>query len=197
MHNISTLPYYLELDPPMPSCEFFNDGQFNIDINTPVTDFVKKSVLDIEVLNPVFRDYLNNLVGAQMNKVIVWYWGNSDLKVAHIDCNSNKEVHPFAVNWVLNPQDSQVNFYDISQEEFALGFGDDGASGLKTENVTAYIPIDVSNSIPAASWTTKNLCLLNTSIPHMIETAEFRVSASIQFDIGVKFETTVERILNG
>ena len=197
MYNISTLPYYLELDPPFAKEEFFNDAKFNIDISTPITDFVKKNVFGVDVLNQDFRQYVDDLVGAKMNKVVIWYWGNSDLKFAHIDCNSKKEIHPFAINWVLNTQQSQVNFYDKTDEELAYGFGDNGIPGLKTENVTAYIPVDVSDSIPATAWATKGLCLLNTSIPHMIETAEYRISASIQFDIDVKFEPTIERILNG
>lgn len=197
MHNISTLPYYLELDPPFTSDQFFNDKNFSIDINTPVTDFVKKNIYGVDILNQDFRQYVDDLVGAKMNKVVIWYWGNTDLKIAHIDCNSKKEIHPFAINWVLNPQASQVNFYDKTDEELAFGFGDNGIPGLKTENVTAYIPVDVTNDTPAVAWSTKRLCLLNTSLPHMIETDSFRISASIQFDIDVKFEPTVERILNG
>lgn len=197
MYNISTLPYYLELDPPFAREEFFDDRNFSIDINTPVTDFVKKNIYGVDILNQDFRHYVDDLVGAKMNKIVIWYWGNTDLKIAHIDCNSKKEIHPFAINWVLNPQPSQVNFYDKTEEELKMGFGDNGVPGLKTENVTAYIPVDVSNNVPSVAWTTKDLCLLNTSIPHMIETLEFRISASIQFDIDVKFEPTVARILNG
>lgn len=197
MYNISTLPYYLELNSSFDKEEFFNDAKFNVDIDTPITDFVKKNVFGTDVLNQNFRDYINDLVGAKMNKVVIWYWGNSNLKFAHIDCNSKKEIHPFAINWVLNSQPSQVNFYDKTDKELTYGFGDNGIPGLKTENVTAYIPVDVSNSTPASAWKTKGLCLLNTSIPHMIETSDYRISASIQFDIDVKFTPTVERILNG
>jgi hypothetical protein len=197
MYNISTLPYYLELDTPFAKDEFFNDSTFNIDINTPITDFVKKNVYGVDVLNQDFRQYLDDLVGANMSKVVIWYWGNTDLKMAHIDCNSKKEIHPFAINWVLNPHLSQVNFYDKTEEELSYGFGDNSLPGIKTENVTAYIPVDVSNSTPSSIWSTKGPCLLNTSIPHMIETPEFRISASIQFDIDIKFKPTIERILNG
>jgi hypothetical protein len=197
MYNISTLPYYLELSTPFDSNEYFNNTEFNINIDTPVTDFVKKNVHGIEILNQDFRNYINDLVGAKMNKVVIWYWGNTDLKIAHIDCNNKKEIHPFAINWVLNHQESQVNFYHKTEEELKLGFGSDNIPGLKTENVTAYIPVDVKDSTPAAIWGTKKLCILNTSIPHMIETPTFRISASIQFDIDVKFDTTIERILHG
>lgn len=195
--DFSTLPYFLELDPPFDRDQFFDNKNFSIDIDTPVTDFVKKNLYDTNILNQDFLEYVNDLVGAKMNKVIIWYWGNTDLKIAHIDCNSQKEIHPFAINWVLNSQDSQVNFYDKTNEELAYGFGNNGIPGLKTENVTAYIPIDVSEDTPTIAWNSKDLCLVNTSLPHMIETNTFRISASIQFDIDVKFETTIERIMHG
>jgi hypothetical protein len=196
MYNISTLPYFLELDPPFTDDLFFNDKDFKIDINTPVTEFVKKNVFDPEILNQQFKQYVNNLVGAEIKKVVIWYWGKSNLKIAHIDCNDKKEIHPLAINWVLNSQESRVNFYNNLPEDLDIGFGDNGIYGLKTENVTSYIPVDVSNSVPAVAWSTKNLCLLNTSIPHMIDSTAYRISASIQFDINVTFEATVARILN-
>jgi hypothetical protein len=196
MYNISTLPYFLELDVPFTHDQFFNDQTFNIDINSPVTDFVKKTVFVPEVLNQNFKQYVETIVGAEIRKIVIWYWGNSDLNLAHIDCNDKKEVHPMAINWVLNPQPSQVNFYDKTSEELTIGFGDNGIPNLKTENVTSYIPVDVSGNTPAVAWSTKTLCLLNTSIPHMIKTDTYRISASLQFDIDVKFESVVARILN-
>lgn len=196
MYNISTLPYFLELDVPFTNNQFFNGQIFDVDINSPVTDFVKKNVFAPEVLNQNFKQYVETIVGAEIRKVVIWYWSNSDLNIAHIDCNDKKEVHSMAINWVLNPQPSQVNFYDNTSEELNIGFGDNGIPGLKTENVTAYIPVDVSNNTPATAWSTKTLCLLNTSIPHMIETDTYRISASLQFDIDVKFESVVARILN-
>jgi hypothetical protein len=197
MYNISTLPYYLELNPPFNNEEYFDDRSFSIDLDSAVTGFVKKNVFDPEILNQQFKQYINNLVGAEIKKVVIWYWGTSTLKMAHIDCNDKKEIHPLAINWVLNSQTSRVNFYNKTQEDLDIGFGDNGVPGLKTENVTAYIPVDVSNSVPAVAWSTKTLCLLNTSIPHMIETNEYRISASLQFDIDVGFTSTVDRILNG
>ncbi len=195
--NNATLPYFLEIGEQIP----FSQDQYilkdliSVDINTPIKDFVKKEKYAPSVLNPHFREYLDDLVGAHLNKLVIWYWGPIKCNMAHIDCNTKKEMHPFAINWVLNPQDSQVNFYDLPDQNLVYAEGDAGIPGLKTENVTAYIPVNVTGVEPKAVWSSKELCILNTSLPHMIDTNAYRVSASVQFDIDVTLESVLKRIL--
>lgn len=193
----STLPYFLEIGNQITidSTQYIIENAVSIDIDTPIYDFVKKEKYPPTVLNPLFREYLDDLIGAHSNKLVIWYWGPIKCNMAHIDCNTKKEIHPFAINWVLNEQHSRVNFYDIPNEELTYAEGDSGFTGLKTENVTAYIPVDVTGVTPKAIWDTKELCILNTSFPHMIETNNYRVSASIQYDIDVTFESVMNRIL--
>ncbi len=193
----STLPYFLEIGKQIPFTpdQFILEKALSVNIDTPINDFVKKEKYVPEVLNPQFREYLDDLVGAHLNKLVIWYWGPIKYHMAHIDCNSKKEIHPFAINWVLNDLPSQVNFYDRPDQQLVYSKGDAGIPGLKTENVTAYIPVDVTGITPRAIWNSKDLCILNTSVPHMIETDYYRVSASVQFDIDVTLESVLTRIL--
>lgn len=156
-----------------------------------------KNTFGREILNVKFRDDLEHTVETEISKINIWYWGNVKLDVAHIDCGKNiNEIHPFAINWVLNPEPSQVNWYNVASERYEIKMGDEELPGAKVSNVTSYIPVNVNGLEPDHVWKDKNLVFLNTSIPHMIETDSFRISVSIQFPLKYNFQDTLEKILS-
>lgn len=156
--------------------------------------FVKHSV-DRSHLNDQFRDELETMFGFEISKINLWYWGASDSRIAHIDCGpSLKERHPFAINFVLNSEESSVAWYDVSEENLTIKTGDEGVPGLDIQNVTTYIPVDVTGLTPSKIWSSKDLTVINTSIPHIIDTKDFRISVSIQFPIQLTLEAALSAL---
>ena len=144
-----------------------------------------------------FKNDLEDTIEAKISKINLWYWGSVKLNVAHIDCGKNlEEIHPFAINWVLNQEPSQVNWYNITADRYKIKMGDEELPGAEVSNVTSYIPVDVTGLEPDCSWNNKNLVFLNTSIPHMIETDFSRISVSIQFPLEYKFTESLDKILS-
>jgi hypothetical protein len=144
--------------------------------------FVKKS-FDRSYLDKIFLNQLETTFGETVSKINLWFWGSSKSNIAHIDCGPDiKEKHPFAINYVLNDEPSSVNWYDINEsQDLSIKHGDEKVTGLTIENVTTYIPVDVTNLNSSEQWNSKELTIINTSIPHIIRTDFYRVSVSIQF----------------
>jgi len=189
-YNFSTLPSFLEIgyDLPYSQSEYL---QIEVDINTPTEEFASRVELKPDVLKPEFKEYLIDLVGEEMNKVVIWRWGAPKQQMAHIDYDRTGIPHTFVINWVLNSYPSQVNFYNLHPDELKYGYGD---SGPPTERFQSYIPIDVTDVKPTHIWNTKNLCMLNSGIPHMVWTEDYRVSASVHFSSKIHFDDIVARL---
>ena len=194
--DFSTLPYYIDLDNIVPwtNDELIDFAQVETNLEEPVHNYYKKLIYPPTVLKKEFQDMMDDLVGAKMNKCIIWQWGASDHDNAHIDCNSKGEIQPFALNFVLSGWDSGVEFYDNEQTELKISVGDESLDGVKTENVTTYMAIDVSGLEPRANWAGKRPCIINASVPHIVRTREMRVTASIQWASDVALEPVYERI---
>jgi len=157
----------------------------------PVDDnFVDKVELPAEVLTPQFLNFLNEK-DLEVAKVLVWTWLCKDPHIAHIDCNAEGEILPAAFNFTMNNNQSDVRFYDMPDVDKTVMFGNDADKEWKTENVQAYIPVDVTNITPAAIWNNRGPCLINTSVPHLIVAPEIRTSISLQF----KKTATIEELL--
>jgi hypothetical protein len=192
------LPYYIDLKNyfPYKTSELLSLDYKDIVPNNPKNNLFQKNTFDRGIINNTFRDDLESTIEATISKVNIWYWGKVKLNMAHIDCGKTlDEIHPFAINWVLNEEPSQVNWYDISYKDYRIKMGDEKVPGAEISNVTSYIPIGVKDLDPDHVWKDKDLVFLNTSIPHMIETDNFRISVSIQFPIEYKFQESLEKII--
>lgn len=191
------LPYYYDLS------HIFTIDKNKI-LKTNIQEFIPieksknlyiKKTFDRTLVDDDFKNLIENILEEQISKINLWYWGSSDSNMAHIDCGPNlSERHPFAINYVLNKESSEVHWFDIEENTLLkIQHGDDHVPGLDIQNVTTYIPVDVTNLSPSESWATKELTLLNTSIPHIIRTENFRISVSIQFNPRLKLDTALNR----
>jgi hypothetical protein len=147
----------------------------------PVDDnFVHKVSLPPEVLTPQFLNFLNERDLA-VSKVLIWTWLCKDPHIAHIDCNEKGDILESALNFTMNDNRSDVRFYNMPNVDKTVMFGNQADSEWKTDNVQAYIPINVKGIEPAAIWNDRGPCLINTSVPHLIVAKEIRTSISLQF----------------
>ena len=140
--------------------------------------FVHKENTSIDVLNKDFLEFLEKK-DIILDKVVVWHWLCEDPHWAHIDCSSDGEILPCAINWTINSNKSQVNFYDIPGVDKTVRFGNEIDTGWRTDNVTAYIPVDVKEIQPSDIWSDRGPALINTSVPHLIVAPEMRTSISL------------------
>jgi len=153
--------------------------------------FVHKQTFDPNILNLEFVAYLKSKE-ILIDKIIIWNWFCNDPIWAHIDCDACGEISPCAINWTLNTNKSQVNFYDIDNIDKTVRFENEIDTGWKTDNVTAYIPINVKGIRPSAIWNDQGPALINTSIPHLIVAPELRTSVSL----GIKFPVpSIEEVI--
>lgn len=191
---MNNLPYFISID------HLFNitrEKILKVDYreifkNETVENLYVKRTFDRSYLDEDFRNDIENVFGFEISKINLWYWGASDSRIAHIDCGPNlNERHPFAVNFVLNPEASSVAWYDVAEDNLTIKTGDEGVPGLDIQNVTTYIPVDVTGLTASRSWSSKDLTLINTSIPHIIDTDSFRVSVSIQFPTQLTLESAL------
>ncbi len=160
----------------------------------PVDDnFVNKIELPPEVLTSQFLNFLNER-DLEVARVLVWTWFCKDPHVAHIDCNAEGEILPAAFNFTLNNNKSDVRFYDMPDVDKTVMFGNEAAKEWKTENVQAYIPVNVKNIEPAAIWSSRGPCVINTSVPHLIVAPEIRTSISLQFRKTVTVEELLQKL---
>lgn len=158
--------------------ELIDLSRFEIITKPPCEQFVHKQNLSADVLNPKFLEFLKSK-NIDVQKVSVWHWYCKDPHWAHIDCNADGEILPAALNWTIKDHISQVNFYDIPNLDKTVRFGNDVDTGWRTDNVTAYIPVDVKDRSPDAVWNDRGPALINTSIPHLIVAPEMRTSITI------------------
>ena len=195
--DTSTLPYYLDLDKivPWPNEDLIDFSLIDTNLENPVPNYYKKLIYPPTVLKPELHTLLDDLVGAEMNKVIIWQWGRSDHNNAHIDCNSKGEIQPFAINFVLSKWNSTLEFFDHQDVDIDIKIGGEALPDVVTENVTTYLAIDVSGLTPRAVWDGKRPCIINASVPHIVRTPEMRVTASIQWAIDVDLQPVYDRIL--
>lgn len=189
-YNFSTLPAFLEIgsDLPYSQEEYL---QISVDINIPVLEFAYREEHKPSILKSEFKEYLIDLVGEEMNKVVIWYWGKPTQQMAHIDYDRTGIPHTFVINWVLNSHHSQVNFYNLPPGELKYGYGEKGSP---TERFQSYVPIDVEDVKPTHIWNTKSLCMLNSGIPHMVWTEDYRIAASVHFSSSINFHEVVSKI---
>lgn len=153
-------------------------SRFEIISEAPCEQFVHKQNLPPDVLNPKFLDFLRSKdIGVQ--KVSIWHWYCKDPYWAHIDCNAEGRILPAALNWTIKEHISQVNFYDIPDVEKTVRFGNEIDTGWRTDNVTAYIPVNVKGLTPDAIWNDRGPALINTSVPHLVLAPEMRTSVTV------------------
>lgn len=166
----------------------------NIEIlkEAPCEDqFVHKQNYPTSIINRDFLEFLKNK-NITLDKIIVWHWYCKDPEWAHIDCSSAGEILPCAINWTINSNISQVNFYNLDNVDKTVRFGNEIDTGWRTDNVTAYIPINVKGMIPDAVWNNRGPALINTSVPHLIVASEMRTSISLSISSPI---STIEEVL--
>jgi hypothetical protein len=156
-------------------------SKVEIFIDPPCDHFVHKQTFSSEILNPLFYEFLCNK-NLKVQKVIVWHWYNKNPFWAHIDSDKNGVVSPSAINWTINNNQSQVNFYDLSDVEKNVKFGNEIDENSRTDNVTAYIPINVKGLVPNAVWNDRGPAVINTGVPHLVVAPEMRTSISLNFE---------------
>jgi hypothetical protein len=153
--------------------------KINILKEAPCDDqFVHKEILPVDIINDDFLNFLKTK-NISIDKVIVWHWFCKNPEWAHIDCSTSGEILPCAINWTINTNKSQVNFYNIDNVDKTVKFGNEVDTGWRTDNVTAYIPVNVKNMLPDAVWDNRGPALINTSVPHLIIAPELRTSISL------------------
>lgn len=157
--------------------------------------FVHKENLDITVLNDDFRNWLT-AKGLAPRRVIIWHWLCSSPDIAHIDCNSEGEIPTAALNWTVTDKKSWVQFYDMPGVEKTVMYGNQADTNWKTDNVSAYIPINVKGIKPSAIWDSQGPALLNIAEPHLIVAPEMRTAVSIQFEVEEPFEIILGKLKN-
>jgi hypothetical protein len=170
--NISTLiPFNIDA--------LIDASKINVPKDNQCSDqFVHKETLPVDVINEKFLDFLKSK-NINLDKVVIWHWICKDPEWAHIDCNSTGSIQPCAINWTINSNKSQVNFYNLSNIDKTIRFGNEIDTGWQTDNVTAYIPINVKGLVPDAVWNDRGPALINTSVPHLIVAPEMRTSISL------------------
>ena len=156
-------------------------------------NFVHKQSLPPEVLTPQFLKFLEEK-DLEVSKVLVWTWLCKDPFIAHIDCNEKGEILPAAFNFTMNDNVSDVRFYDIPDVDKTVMFGNEANTEWKTDNVQAYIPVNVKDKAPAAIWNNRGPCVINTSVPHLIVAPEIRTSISLQFKNHYDINTIIEKL---
>ena len=156
-------------------------------------NFVHKQSLPPEVLTPQFLKFLNER-DLEVSKVLIWTWLCKDPHIAHIDCNDKGEILPSAFNFTMNTNKSDVRFYDMPDVDKTVMTGNQADTDWKTDNVEAYIPVNVKNIEPAAVWDDRGPCLINTSVPHLIVAPEIRTSISLQFTKAEPIEILLQKL---
>jgi hypothetical protein len=156
-------------------------------------NFVHKQSLPPEVLTPQFLKFLDER-DLGVSKVLVWTWLCKDPHIAHIDCNDKGEILPAAFNFTMNTNKSDVRFYDMPDVDKTVMTGNQADTEWKTDNVQAYIPVNVKNVKPAAVWDDRGPCLINTSVPHLIVAPEIRTSISLQFNKSETIEILLQKL---
>ena len=156
-------------------------------------NFVHKQSLPPEVLTPQFLKFLDER-DLGVSKVLVWTWLCKDPHIAHIDCNDKGEILPAAFNFTMNTNKSDVRFYDMPDVDKTVMTGNQADTEWKTDNVQAYIPVNVKNVEPAAVWDDRGPCLINTSVPHLIVAPEIRTSISLQFNKSETIEILLQKL---
>jgi len=157
--------------------------------------FVHKEIYGTDIVNEEFLLFLKNK-NIKVDKIIIWHWFCKNPEWAHIDCSPSGEILPCAINWTINSNKSQVNFYNIKDIDKTVRFGNEIDTGWRTDNVTAYIPINVKNIIPDAIWNNRGPALINTSVPHLIIASEMRTSVSLGLSFPVPtIEETLKRLM--
>jgi hypothetical protein len=156
-------------------------------------NFVHKQSLPPEVLTPQFLKFLDER-DLGVSKVLVWTWLCKDPHIAHIDCNDKGEILPAAFNFTMNNNKSDVRFYDLPNVDKTVMTGNQADTEWKTDNVQAYIPVNVKNVEPAAVWDDRGPCLINTSVPHLIVAPEIRTSISLQFNKSETIEILLQKL---
>jgi len=189
------IPYYFELTDFLP---FKKESLIDISCLTILTDvidenFVRKDNYSPDVLSPAFSDYLNDL-SLEIRKIIVWHWKTTNPSIAHVDSGPTGETINSAINWTLNENRTQVNFYDINVEDYEVSIGNSIVPEWKMDNVGSFIPIYVKDVTPTAIWSGTEPCLINPFIPHMVEAPELRVTVSLQFKENHSFLDVMNRI---
>jgi hypothetical protein len=162
--------------------------------NQAPNNWVHKGYLPPETLNPKFLKFLQDK-DLDVDKVLVWHWFCDSPHIAHIDCDENGTILPSAMNWTITDNKSCVHFYDMPDVEKTVMFGNEADTEWDAPNVKAYIPIDVKNEVPAATWNDQGPCIINTSVPHLIVAPEIRTSISLQFKKPVDILVLYEKLL--
>lgn len=170
-------------------------SRIKIIADSPVNDqFVHKEEISLDIINKDFLNFLNDK-GISISKAIVWHWLCKNPHWAHIDCDSNGEILSWAINWTVNNNKSCVNFYDLPNVDKTVRFGNEIDTDWKTDNVTSYIPVNVKNISPTASWDSRGPALINTSVPHLIVAPEMRTSISLSvFQTSTSY--TIDEVFN-
>lgn len=159
--------------------------------------FVHKQHYEIEeILNEDFKNWLLDREVIP-RRVLVWHWLCANPDIAHIDCNSEGEIPTAALNWTINDNKNQVQFYNIPDVKKEVVYGNQADVNWKMDNVTAYIPINVKGLKPAAIWNTRGPALLNIAEPHLIVAPEMRTAVSLQFHREESFEVILGKIRYG
>jgi hypothetical protein len=190
-------PYYFELKDYIPfKKEELLDIRLIEVLGTITTDnFVRKDNYAVSILNPKLIKFLEEK-GIEIRKVVVWHWLAKDPYIAHIDSGPDGDTIAAAINWTLT-SNSRVNFYEPQDMPLEVKFGNQALPDWNTENVGSYIPINVKDVEPVASWQSEGPCLINPALPHMIVAAEPRVAVSLQLKENIPFGQLVERFKNG
>ena len=154
--------------------------------------FVHKQSFSPVILNSKFLSFLKDK-SIEVEKVLIWHWYIKDANWAHIDSNAEGVISCSAINWTLNKNITQVNFYNLNHNETAVRFGNEVDQTAQTDNVTSYIAINVNGSTPDAIWDDQGPAVINTSIPHLVVANQLRTSVSLNF---VNPRLTVETIID-
>lgn len=190
------MPFYKNISDiiPFDIDSLIDVSKINIIKESPVEDyFVDKKSYEISVLRKEFIDFMKSKK-LEIDRVVVWHWLCSDPKIAHIDCNSKGEILPSALNWTLNNNSNQVQFYDMPDVEKKVMYGNEAALEFTTVDVTAYIPINVEKEKPTEIWKNRGPAIINTSVPHLIVAEEMRTSFSLQFKIDHSIEELEKKL---
>jgi len=173
--------------------DLINVDSIQIIDESPCEQFVHKQNLHATVLNPEFLIFLKSK-NIEIEKVTIWHWFCTAARWAHIDCSTTGEILPAALNWTLEEHSSQVNFYDLPNVDKTVRFGNEVDTGWRTDNVTAYIPVNVEGLTPNAVWSNRGPVLINTSVPHLIIAPEMRRSVTLGIRPPVPIEVLLERL---
>lgn len=192
------LPYYFSLLNYIP---FERDSLVNLSKISMLhsvdhDNFVRKDNYPVEVLNHNFVNFLKDK-NISIRKVVVWHWKCNNPNVAHIDSGPNGSGPTSAINWTIDSNNNScVNFYEFPIDNLSVKYANQALPNWIVENVSSYIPIDVSTKSPITVWNDQGPCLINPNKIHMVVAPSLRITVSLQFQDDTSFLELVEKFIS-